>query len=644
VRIGSITMFGLALLAWQNSLSQVSFAEAMSACTMDDDGATLSLSESGRGSSGPGQMADTASTDAAFDFLNNQMDRYHRSTIIYAGPEFSAYYPSGRMGDVEDISIDGSYFHSGNAALKLDYRPRRFGGSGWSGLYFLYPDGNWGQIRGRDLTGATKLSFRACSDHETWAEFFVGGIQDPQLPHGDSLKRISTGVVAINSTWQSYEIDLKGRDLSSVIGGFALTLIRDQNPGSRSLYLKNISVDLPKLSEPRLLQSYVPNDCPQSGPHNGAQLYDQALVLLAYLARGRPDDVRRAELIARALVEAQQNDRTFKDGRLRNAYASGELIDLQSGTIRIPGEYDSEAQRYFEDENAVGSDTGNMAWAALALAQAHVLLPKRAGDSYLNAALSLARWIVSNARVDDSLGGFSAGLQGFERAAGVAKGQERKAYRSTEHNIDLEALFARLAAVVGSETAEGQYWSMQAANAHSFVERMRNERADATYFWTGTDAGTTINTKVIPLDVQTWAVLRTREPARYSRALDWALNNCGAIGSSDTFDFNCKDGDGVWWEGTAQVVAALRWLKRDQEAAPALARLRAAQLQSAKTRGALPAASICGLTPGFDVTYRSGKTMPWIYPNRPHIGATAWFIFAELGVNPYFVGGTAGPR
>jgi hypothetical protein len=105
-------------------------------------------------------------------------------------------------------------------------------------------------------------------------------------------------------------------------------------------------------------------------------------------------------------------------------------------------------QAYREDENAVGSDTGNMAWAALALVQAHALLPKRAGDPYLNAALSLTRWIVASTRVDDARGGFSAGMQGFERQAGVSEGQDRRNYRSTEHNIDLAALFEHLAATV----------------------------------------------------------------------------------------------------------------------------------------------------------------------------------------------------
>jgi hypothetical protein len=244
------------------------------------------------------------------------------------------------------------------------------------------------------------------------------------------------------------------------------------------------------------------------------------------LARGQPDDLRRADLIARALLEAQHKDRTFNDGRLRNAYASGELIDPHSNTTRIPAAYDRTAQRSFEDENAVGSDTGNMAWAALALLQAHILLPKPAGESYLSAALSLARWIVNNTKVDDSLGGFAAGVQGFEHAAGASEGQQRQTYRATEHNLDLDALFGHLA----EQAAEGEYWTVQAAHARKFVDKMRNDNADARYFWTGTGPGISINTS-IPLDVQTWSVLRTRQPTNYSEALDWALKNCHEISS-----------------------------------------------------------------------------------------------------------------
>jgi hypothetical protein len=577
-----------------------------------------------------------AAIDAAFEFLDAQMDRYHRSTSIYSALGFSAYYPGGKMGDAEDISgSDAKDIPNGRSSLRVDYKPRPSGGQGWAGLYFLYPEGNWGQFPGRSLSGATKLVFWACADHDTSAEFFIGGIQNPRLSYSDSLTKVSTGVVTVASRWRRFEIDLRGRDLSSVIGGFGLAISRDRDASRRSLFLDDITVDLPRLDEPRFTQSYLPADCPHGGFANSAQLYDQALMLLAFLARGEDDDLRRAELTARAVVEAQQRDRTFKDGRLRNAYASGELIDPNTGTTRFPGVYDPVAKRYLEDENAVGTDTGNMAWAALALVQAHVRLPRRAGAPYLSAAVSLAKWIVRNTRVDDAPGGFAAGVQGFEVAAGNPQGQRRKSYRATEHNIDLAALFENLAAVAGRDTDEGRSWSAEAAHARQFVERMRNPASDAPHFWTGTTAGTSINKTAIPLDAQTWSVLGARDPQPYASALDWALRHCTEKGSSDAFDFNCEDGDGAWWEGTAQMAAALRWLKREQEAAPVLARLQNVQTKAGAGVGAMPAASRCGLTTGFDMSFRSGKTVPWLYPDSPHIGATAWFIFAARGANPY---------
>ena len=584
-------------------------------------------------------MDDGTAVDAAFTFLDAQMDLDHRSMTIYSGSSAPAYYPSGPIGDVEDISIDGEFrpaSHSGRSSLRIGYRPAPSGGQGWAGAYLSYPDHNWGQLPGRNLAGATRLTFWVCADHDTRAEFLVGGIGQTNLRYYDSLKA-STGMIAVGNSWQRHEIDLKGRDLSSVIGGFAVVTSRAQGAEARALFLDDVEIDLPTVDQPRFIPSYVALDCPTGGLPGTAQVYDQALVLLAFLARGQPDDLRRAELIARALVEAQHKDRTFHDGRLRNAYASGELLDPQLGTTRIPGAYDQKARQYLEDENAVGTDTGNMAWAALALVQAHVLLPQRTGQPYLEAALALARWVTTNTEVNDTLGGYAAGLQGFERAAGVPADQQPRTYRATEHNIDLAALFGHLAKAVGPETPDGQYWSAKAAHAGAFVDRMRNEAADAPYFWTGTGAATTINKSVVPLDAQTWAVLRTRTPSSYAGALDWALTNCTETTSRDAFDFNCRDGDGAWWEGTAQVAAALRWIKRDQEAAPILARLRNAQLKASVAVGALPAASRCGLTTGFDQTFRSGKTVPWLYPDWPHIGATAWFIFAALGVNPYFI-------
>ena len=583
--------------------------------------------------------ADTASIDAAFEFLGAQMDRYHQSTLVYSENGYGAYYPGGWIGDVDDITVVPLGERGdpvGGASLQIDYRPRPPGGLGWAAVYFLYPNGNWGQFPGRNLVGATRLTFWACADHDTRAEFFVGGVRDPHLPYADSMPKVSTGIVAVTAAWQRYEINVEGNDLSSVIGGFGLAMSRGENPEPRSLLLDDIAFDLPSLGEPRFLPSNYPlGVCRTGALRNSAQVYDQALVLLALLARRGPDDLRRAELLARALVVAQHKDRTFKDGRLRNAYAGGELIDPHLGTTRLPGIYDAAAHKFLEDENAAGTDTGDMAWAGLALVQADAVLPKHAGNPYLAAAVSIARWIVDNTRVEDALGGFSAGFQGFERVVGVPEGQQRKTYRSTEHNIDLAALFAHLAAAV-TDPEESRRWSAEATHAREFVAGMQAGGGEAPS-WTGTGAGATVNKSVIPLDVQTWGVLGARESTPYAGALDWALSNCHETGAIDAFDFNCNDHVGAWWEGTAQMAAALERLRRPPDAAPILARLRAAQLKTGPAAGALPAASRCGLSTGFSRISYGGKVVPQLYSNWPHIGATAWFIFAALGVDPFFV-------
>jgi hypothetical protein len=517
------TLCWLAVFVWKSGVSAEPVASARSCTSHQDRPLTMPMLSRRQDWPSAGPPTDEASIDAAFEFLKAQMDRYHQSTIVYSADGFGAYYPGGRVGDVDDIRVvpPGERGDpAGPSSVQIDYRPQHSGGLGWAGIYFLYPDANWGQRSGRNLSGATKLTFWACADHLTRAEFFVGGIHDPHLPHADSLQKTSTGIVSVTPTWQHYEIDLTGKDASSVIAGLGMATSRDEDQEPRSLFLEDIAFNVSHLDEPHFLPSNLPQGICQVGVlHNSAQVYDQAVVLLAFLARHQPDDLRRAELLARALVEAQHKDRTFKDGRLRNAYAGGELIDPDLGTTRLPGSYDWSARKFVEDENVVGTDTGNMAWAALALVQAHALLPKRAGDPFLKAAVSLAHWIVANTKVEDPLRGFSGGVQGFEQAPGVPEGQQRRDYRATEHNIDLAALFAHLAAGA-SDPEESGHWTAQMIHARSFVDKMRAGGAVVSPYWTGTSggAGMQVNKSVVPLDVQTWSVLSTRDPGQSTGA------------------------------------------------------------------------------------------------------------------------------
>jgi hypothetical protein len=388
------------------------------------------------------------------------------------------------------------------------------------------------------------------------------------------------------------------------------------------------------------IQSYAYLNCNFGSPEHAAYLYDQALVLLAFLARGLPDDLKRAEKIANAMVAAQENDRTFKDGRLRNAYVCGPPVDFSNGYTRLPGRWNNEKERFEEDEYAVGSDTGNLAWAAIALIQADKMLPPVSNGKYRQAAIRLANWIIAHTKVKDAWGGFYGGFAGGERAVGDPHGPQPLTWRSTEHNLDLVALFKLLEAEFGIKSQEGRYWRIQRNQALKFVDRMWDTDNTGRFLLTGLGPdGKKRNRSVIPLDAQTWGILAlhdTRPTGSFEDVLNWVETNCRAKKIVHGYDFNCHDGDGAWWEGTAQMVVALKAVRRSLLPGKILGKLQSEQLQGEDYAGAMPAASKCGLTTGFYKLWIStGENLPWLYTDNPHVGATAWYIFALLGKNPF---------
>ena len=80
--------------------------------------------------------------------------------------------------------------------------------------------------------------------------------------------------------------------------------------------------------------------------------YDNALLALAFLARGQSDDIARAIIIGNALLYAQQAD-PAGDGRLRQAYMAG--APDSHGVFVTPG------LSFFQ-----GSAVGDVAWAGIA--------------------------------------------------------------------------------------------------------------------------------------------------------------------------------------------------------------------------------------------------------------------------------------
>lgn len=151
------------------------------------------------------------------------------------------YFPSFQIGDQDDITIDENCKfnpQSGQTCLKAEYRAK---GSefGWSGLYWVRPSGNWGEIdAGLDLTFATKLTFWAKGEKggEKIAVFKYGGIKNicqDSDNHG-------IGPVELTDKWQEYTIDLSKRNLKYIISGFCFQVSKMHNPEGATFYIDNI--------------------------------------------------------------------------------------------------------------------------------------------------------------------------------------------------------------------------------------------------------------------------------------------------------------------------------------------------------------------------------------------------------------------
>ncbi len=304
--------------------------------------------------------------------------------------------------------------------------------------------------------------------------------------------------------------------------------------------------------------------------------YDNALAAIALIACGNR---RLARRIGAALVHAAGHDRFFHDGRLRNGYRAGVV---GPGAVALPGWWDAAARRWDEDAYAIGSGTGNLAWAALALMW---LDPGRP------AAARRLMDVVAGWRAPAGAG-FTGGTVGEDAR------QTRLGFRSTEQNTEAAVAFARL-----GMTAE-------AASARAFVGGMW--RGAAGHFATGSGAGP------VALDAQLLPLLGFgRRPAAWNRARGWVR---GHLHAGEFYAFSTEAPDAGWTEGTALAAMVL----------PDAAALRAARADRAPD-GLLYASAQGTVGTGFA---NAPGAAPYAYPHLPQLGATAWAILAETKTNP----------
>lgn len=161
------------------------------------------------------------------------------------------FYPGGWMGDPE-IDSNCIKFNDGftdcnrpankdGICIKIEYRPipKDQNGKGWAGIYWQYPDKNWGDKPGRKVREATRIVFYAKGETGNEViEVKAGGINDYNKKYQDSFEIAQR--IRLTNNWERYEISISDQDLSNVIGSFAWVASRNANPDGLTFYLDDI--------------------------------------------------------------------------------------------------------------------------------------------------------------------------------------------------------------------------------------------------------------------------------------------------------------------------------------------------------------------------------------------------------------------
>jgi len=341
---------------------------------------------------------------------------------------------------------------------------------------------------------------------------------------------------------------------------------------------------------PVLLNSYLVQAGSAAGDFdltqaNAAYVYDNALAGLLLLAAGQADAARR---IATALQIAQEHDRKFTDGRLRNCYQAG----VMTQPAKLAGFWEAKAQRWDEDPYQVGTDSGPLAWAMLLWAALGMTTPANRAGNFLDQKLRAPS-------------GYYGGLYGYDPS------QIQLTWRSTEQNVDLSAAFHALGR------------NEDSAHAAAFVQSMFNLTTGRFDSGTGTDGAVD---HLDAADAGIWPYLAGLGSETS------ALNSIGSLQRGPGIGFSDAS-DGIWLEGTAFAALALQQMGHNSYAQSFLATV----AQNTSPEGYVYATISPSLATGLTVGPSLRQGVPaqiFAYYRRPSLSATCWAGLAALGVNP----------
>lgn len=333
--------------------------------------------------------------------------------------------------------------------------------------------------------------------------------------------------------------------------------------------------------------------------HGAAFLYDNAVAAIALVGCG---DARDADRIGDAMLLALDHDRYWHDGRLRNSYQPGSANDRP---IKLSGWWDDKQNRWVEDPYQVGSDTGNMAWAMLAL-----LVLAHGDNKYRDGAVRIAHWVETNFDTRTP-NGFVGGTFGDQPNPRINR------WKATEHNTDLAAAFAALAKATGDA-----HWLMRSDQASSFVDAMWDSKCRC--FAAGMVEDGTARNNMLALDAQIWPLFAIAgATTKYHAVLTTVFHRMSVKGG---LAYGAARG-GVWTEGTEQAALLMELLGRAPQ------KLLAAAEPNRAPDGSYYATDALSMSTGFDL--ETDPSQRRAYFHIPHLAALAWAALAEQGFNPF---------
>ncbi|MFN0118559.1 MAG: OmpA family protein [Elusimicrobiota bacterium] len=183
--------------------------------------------------------------------------------VVYgeSGSQQPQFIASGYMGDgtaLKITSFDESaplrLNQKGRSCIRVSYSAK--GRLGWAGMYWLTPANNWAKIKGAgfNLSHANKLTFwmRGARGGEEISQIKIGGLVGP-YPDTDG---ITYGPIKLTREWKEYEIDLMGKDLRHIAGGFSFSVRKLDNPYGATFFVDEIFFD--GKNEPKPKENFEP--------------------------------------------------------------------------------------------------------------------------------------------------------------------------------------------------------------------------------------------------------------------------------------------------------------------------------------------------------------------------------------------------